>query len=96
MVALYARPKQLAVAAGKQVWEVGEEEGEGAQLQRAHALIRTQDAEMAELRGRNAQLAERLISMVKGAGVEGGAEGGGKGGAGAVQEADLEAAAEVC
>eukprot|EP00959_Pyramimonas_sp_CCMP1952_P048763 1018645-Pyramimonas_sp.AAC.2 len=42
MVALYARPKQLAVAAGKQVWEVGEEEGEGAQLQRAHALIRTQ------------------------------------------------------
>ena len=51
---------------------------------------------MAELRGRNAQLAERLISMVKGAGVEGGAEGGGKGGAGAVQEADLEAAAEGC
>jgi len=65
MVTLYARPKQLLAApSGGGVWEVGEG-GEEAKLERAHALIRTQDTEIAELRGRNVGLAERLVTLAK-------------------------------
>eukprot|EP00854_Cymbomonas_tetramitiformis_P003873 gene3873-4834_t len=72
-----------------------EELNEG-KLDRAHALIRTQDNEMAELRARNSALAERLISMAKrststagGSGEEGAAARTG------MEEEDLQAAAAV-
>jgi hypothetical protein len=56
-------------AGGAAAWEVGEgEDTEAVRLQRAHALIRTQDTEMAEVRARNASLAARLIQLAKGGG----------------------------
>lgn len=82
-------------AGGAAAWEVGEgEDTEAVRLQRAHALIRSQDAEMSEVRARNASLAERLIQLAKGGGGDGGGDKGGDtgGGGGGASQADIEAA----
>jgi hypothetical protein len=61
VIALYARPKPVTVT-DLSVWEVGEVESEAAHATRLKALLRSQDAELAEQRARNAVLAEQLMA----------------------------------
>jgi hypothetical protein len=60
LLALYARPKQIATRSTA-VWEVGETESEQAHIARLKALLQAADAELAELRARNGTLAQQLL-----------------------------------
>jgi hypothetical protein len=60
MLAMYARPKQVAVR-NAALWEVGEGESEQAHVARLKALLDAADAELAELRARNGTLAQQLL-----------------------------------
>jgi hypothetical protein len=82
VIALYARPKPVTVT-DLSVWEVGEVESEAAHATRLKALLRSQDAELAEQRARNAVLAEQLMAASTAAAVVAAAAAGAGAGAGA-------------
>ena len=61
LLSMFARPKQVA-ARNAAVWEVGEGETVQGHTERLKALLQAADAELAELRARNAMLVQQLMA----------------------------------
>ena len=78
VITLYARPKPVTAGDSTGSWEAKAGESAEAHAARLKSLLRSQDAELAEQRARNAVLAEQLAR---------GGGGGGGGGSGADPEA---------
>jgi hypothetical protein len=76
VIALYARPKPVA-SSNVSAWEQNPGETVAAHAARLKSLLRSQDAELAEQRARNAVLAEQLMASTAGGGGPGGGGGGG-------------------
>ena len=85
VIALYARPKPVA-SSNVSAWEQNPGETVAAHAARLKSLLRSQDAELAEQRARNAVLAEQLMAATAGGGGPGGG-GPGVGGVGGASTA---------